>query len=46
MLRVGDVKTFHNFVVPVPAGTDLSASTTVIVWCESFRQFITAASDR
>lgn len=46
MLRVGDVKTFHNFVVPVPAGTDLGAYTTVIVWCESFRQFITAARYR
>jgi hypothetical protein len=46
MQRVGDVKTFHNFVVPVPEGTDLAAYTTVIVWCESFRQFITAARYR
>jgi len=43
MLRVGDVKTFENFVVPMPAAADPSAYDTVIVWCESFSQFITAA---
>jgi hypothetical protein len=46
MLRIGDVKTFDNFVVPVPAGTDFAAYNTVIVWCESFGQFITAAKYR
>jgi hypothetical protein len=46
MLRIGDVKTFDNFVVPVPAGTDFAAYNTVIVWCESFGQFITAAQYR
>lgn len=43
MVRVGDVKTFENFVVPVPASVDPAQFTTVIVWCESFSQFITAA---
>ncbi|MDH4095639.1 MAG: DM13 domain-containing protein [Betaproteobacteria bacterium] len=46
MARVGDVKTFENFIVPVPAGIDPEAYTTVIVWCESFGQFITAARYR
>jgi len=46
MARVGDVKTFENFIVPVPAGVDPQAYTTVIVWCESFGQFITAARYR
>lgn len=46
MVRVGDVKTFENFVVNVPAGVDPSAYTSVIVWCESFGQFITAARYR
>jgi Electron transfer DM13 len=46
MLRVGDVKTFHNFVVPMPPGVDPAAYNTVIVWCESFSQFITAAKYR
>jgi len=46
MARVGDVRTFENFVVPVPEGVDVSAYDTVIVWCEAFSQFITAARYR
>jgi hypothetical protein len=46
MVRVGDVRTFENFVVPVPQGVDVSRYNTVIVWCESFRQFISAARYR
>jgi hypothetical protein len=43
MVRVGDVKTFENFIVPVPSNIDPAAFNAVIVWCESFGQFITAA---
>ncbi|MEM7256250.1 MAG: DM13 domain-containing protein [Pseudomonadota bacterium] len=43
MVQVGDVKTFENFIVDVPAGIDTAAFSSVIVWCESFGQFITAA---
>lgn len=43
MVRVGDVKTFENFVVAVPPGVDPSQYTAVVVWCERFGQFITAA---
>ena len=46
MARVGDVKTFENFIVPVPPGVDPKAYAAVIVWCESFGQFITAARYR
>ena len=46
MVRVGDVKTFENFIVPVPEPIDPSAFDTVVVWCESFGEFITAASYR
>jgi hypothetical protein len=46
MARVGDVKTFENFIVPLPANIDPAAYTTVIVWCESFGQFISAARYR
>lgn len=46
MMRVGDVKTFDNFVVRVPESVDISRYNTVIVWCESFGQFITAAKYR
>lgn len=43
MVSVGEVKTFNNFLVPVPEGIRPSDFTTVIVWCESFGQFITSA---
>jgi Electron transfer DM13 len=46
MLRVGDVKTFENFVVPLPPGVDLAAYNTVVVWCETFKEFISAARYR
>ena len=43
MVRVGDVKTFDNFIVPVPRDIDPTRFNTVVVWCESFGEFITAA---
>jgi hypothetical protein len=46
MVRVGDVKTFENFLVPLPESVDPARYNTVIIWCESFSQFITAASYR
>ncbi len=46
MVRVGDVRTFRNFVVAVPEGVDVARYTTVVVWCESFGQFISAARYR
>lgn len=46
MVQVGDVRTFENFIVPLAAGTDLSRFNTVIVWCESFGEFITSAQYR
>lgn len=46
MVRIGDVKTFKNFVVPIPEGIDAGNYAAVIVWCETFSQFITAARYR
>jgi hypothetical protein len=46
MVRVGDVKTFDNFLVTLPEGVDPGQFTTVVVWCETFSQFITAAKYR
>ncbi len=43
MIEVGPVRTFENFMVPVPASVDPAAYSAAIVWCESFNQFITAA---
>lgn len=45
-VRVGDVKTFEDFIVPVPNGVDVSRYNTVVIWCETFSQFITAAQYR
>jgi len=46
MARGGDVKTFENFLVTVPEGIDVDEYNTVVVWCETFSQFITAAKYR
>lgn len=46
MVRVGDVKTFRNFLIPVPESIDPARYTTVVIWCERFSQFITAARYR
>jgi hypothetical protein len=46
MVRVGDVKTFENFIVDVPPAIDVTRYAAVIVWCETFQQFITAAKYR
>jgi len=42
MVRVADVKTFKNFLVQVPATIDPARYNTVVIWCESFNEFITA----
>lgn len=40
---IGDVRTFNGFLLPLPAGVDPAAYTAVVVWCEAFGAFITAA---
>ena len=40
---VAEVKNFENFVVDVPSNIDVSKYNTVVIWCESFSEFITAA---
>jgi hypothetical protein len=46
MTRIGDIKTFENFIIDISQGTDVGKFNTVVVWCESFGQFITAAKYR
>lgn len=46
MVRVGDIKTFNNFLIPVSTRIDVSRYDTVVVWCETFGQFITSAKYR
>lgn len=42
MLQVGEVRTFNDFLVQLPAGVKPENFNTVVVWCESFNMFITA----
>ena len=42
MTVAGDVKTFENFIIHLPRNIDPQDYNTVIVWCESFGEFITA----
>ncbi|MCC0036873.1 MAG: DM13 domain-containing protein [Hoeflea sp.] len=42
-IRLGDIKTFDGFLVDVPPNVDIEAYTTVLVWCETFGEFISAA---
>nr|VVV06595.1 hypothetical protein AW0309160_04089 [Aliivibrio wodanis] len=43
MVRIGDVKTFENFAIKIPQGINASKYNTVIIWCETFGEFITSA---
>lgn len=43
MVKVGNVDTFNHFMVPVPNTVNPQQYSSVIVWCESFGQFITSA---
>ena len=45
-VEVGSIKTFNNFVVPVPSGIDVGKFRSVVIWCEAFGRFISAASFR
>jgi hypothetical protein len=45
-LRAGDIKTFENFVVRLPDSADIEQYNTVVVWCETFSMFISAAKYR
>jgi len=46
MTRVGDVRTFKNFVVDLPPDVNPADFTTVVIWCEAFGEFISAAQYR
>jgi hypothetical protein len=45
-LQIGDIKTFDGFLLDIPQGVDLGGYTTVVIWCEAFSEFITAAKFR
>ncbi|WP_372835822.1 DM13 domain-containing protein [Pontibacterium sp.] len=45
-VQVGEIKTFDNFVVNIPNSINPEEYTTVVIWCETFGEFITAAQYR
>jgi len=45
-VRLGDVKTFENFIVRTPESVDLLRYNTVVVWCETFSMLISAGKYR
>lgn len=44
MIQVGEINTFDNFIVPIPNNIDPSQYASLIVWCETFGQFITSGT--
>jgi hypothetical protein len=46
MIKVGEIDTFKNFVVEFADDVNIAEFTTIVIWCETFDQFITAASYR
>lgn len=45
-IQIGEVKTFKGFLLDVPPGANINNYNTVLVWCETFGEFITAAKYR
>ena len=40
---ISPVKAFENFILPAPEDVDAGAFPALIIWCEAFGEFITAA---
>ena len=45
-IQIGDIKSFAGFIVDVPDGVSVDDYDSILVWCEAFGEFITAASYR
>ena len=43
---IGPVKTFDGVMLGIPDGVDVTQFNTVLIWCEAFGEFITAAQYR
>ncbi|WP_117232461.1 DM13 domain-containing protein [Vibrio maerlii] len=42
MVNIGDVKTFDRFTLEVPSSVDVTQYSSVIIWCETFGEYITS----
>lgn len=45
-LAVGDIRAYEGFVLDLPEDVDITEYTTLLIWCETFSEFITAAQYR
>ncbi|MCB1737013.1 MAG: DM13 domain-containing protein [Gammaproteobacteria bacterium] len=45
-IQVGEVRSFDGFVLKRDASVDIDAYDTIVIWCETFNKFITAARYR
>jgi hypothetical protein len=45
-IQIGDIKSFSGFIVEVPDGVNVDEYNSILVWCEAFGEFITAATYR
>ena len=43
-IDIGSVQAFTNFDIAVPEGVDVGDFPALLIWCEAFGEFITAAS--
>ena len=41
---IGEIRTFDNFILEIPENVNAAAFKAVVIWCETFGEFITAAS--
>lgn len=46
MMYIGDINTFDNFLLPLPKGIDLSQYNSVVIWCETFSEYISSGQYR
>ncbi len=46
MTAIGEVNSFNDYVLAIPQNINIEEYSSVIIWCESFDQFITAAQYR
>ena len=43
MVQIGNINSFDGFIVNVPESVNIDKFNSVIIWCETFGEFITAA---
>ena len=45
-LKIGAINSFNGFLLELPKDLNLENYNSVVIWCESFSEFITAAQYR